>query len=153
MRISKNVCYDSQEPVAETSVVQRSLGPVHGQHDRVPGRICAHRGLRSEHMWLDGSGLGRSSGSAQLGAGVLYAGGGRPARPDGIWRHRVAGVRPEPCAAICVVDRCRFRRASVCPAVSVGSVGGLLLHQRCPPLVRHDWTSELMTQHFFFFNG
>lgn len=118
---------------------------MHGEHGRVPGGVRARRGLRPEHVRLHGAGLGGPTGSAQLGPGVLHARGGRTAWPDGIRRHLVAGVRPQPCAAVRVVGRRRFRRAGVRTAASVGSVRGLLLRQRRPSLVRNDQKSELQS--------
>lgn len=133
-----------QEPIVETATVQRALGPVHCQHDRVFGRIRSDGGLRAEHVRIDGGGHRWTAGTAQLRADVLHARGGRPAWADGVRRAGVAGVRPEPGAPVRVTVRRRFRRARARPTTGIGFVRGLLLRHRGTPLVRHDRTGEYL---------
>lgn len=134
--------FSQQQPVAQASAVQRPLGPVRRQHDRVPGGTRTDRGLRAEHMRLDGRGRGRPAGSAQLRAGVLHARGGRPAGAHGLRRARVAGVRPRPGAAVRVGDRRGFRRGRARPAARARPVRSLLLRHRGPAPVRLDRKGE-----------
>lgn len=115
---------------------------MHGQHDRVPGRVRVDGRLRAEHVRFHGTGHGRTAGAAQLRAGVLHAGGDQPAGADGLRRDRVAGVRPEPGPAVRVAHRRRFHRARPRPAADRGSVGRLLLRRRGPTPVRDGRTCE-----------
>lgn len=133
-----------QQPVAQASAIQRSLGPVHRQHDRVPGGVRAHRGLRAQHVRLHGRGRSRPAGSAQLRAGVLHARGGRPAGAHGLWRARVARVRPRPGAAVRVAGRRGLCRARARPAARARPVRGLLLRHRSAALVRLDRKGEYL---------
>lgn len=134
------VCF-SQEPVAQAVAVQRPLGPVYREHGRVPGGIRPDRGLRAELVRFDGPGRRGSAGPAQLRAGVLHAGGGRPTGADGLRRTGLAGVRPEPGLAVRVARRRWFRGQRVRPPVGAGPVGSLLLRHRGTPLVRHGRTT------------
>lgn len=83
---------------------------MHRQHDCVPGRVNAGRGLRAEHMRITGASHCRAAGTAWLRAGVSHAGGGRTTWPDGSRCTRVAAVRSRPGAAVRVTVRRGFHR-------------------------------------------
>lgn len=118
---------------------------MHRQHDRVPDRIGAGRGLRAEHMRIAGAGHRRATGAARLRAGMPHAGGGRTPRPDGRRCARMAAMRPRPGAAVRVAVRRGFRRRSARPNSGAGPVCSLLLRHRGTPLVRHGRTREYTT--------
>lgn len=134
-----NIASQEQRPVAAgAAAVPRPLGPVHRQHGRVPGRVRADRRLRAERVRLAGPGRGRPAGPAQLRAGVPHARGGRPAGPDVLRRARVAGVRPQPGAAVRVAGGRGLRGARARPAARRGRVRGVLLRGRRAAPVRRD---------------
>lgn len=115
---------------------------MHRQHDRVPDRIRSDGGLRTEHVRLDSGGHRGPTGAAQFRTGVLHAGGGRPARADGVRRAGVAGVWPEPGAPVRVAVWRWFRRARARPSAGIGFVCGLLLRHCGTPLVRNGRTGD-----------